>query len=63
MNTGTPLYKPHRVHVVRYYKGSEARTCSGSFSFEFLKGRIEKLHGKEAAETAVSWGWQIPPIH
>lgn len=62
MKLGTPIYKPYRVHVVRYMKGAESRTMTSPFSFRWMKRRIEKLHGKEAAATAVSWGWRIPPV-
>ena len=62
MRYTTPRYRPDMVHVVRYYKDGQARRIVGRSSFKELKRIIEELHGKDAAKTAVSWGWQIPPI-
>jgi len=57
------LYKPHRIHVVRYYKNGEPRRLtSSSMNFGAMKAYIRKLHGDEAAESAVNWGWMSPPI-
>lgn len=53
---GQPLYKAHRVHVVRYFKGSEPRRLTTQLSFRAAKRWIQERHGKAAADTAVSWG-------